>query len=547
TAVAMVAFEQYLEEVGSFGKYQIIALLFASFSQIPSGFHNVNFVYIGAAQDHYCAPPTQLGAFNLTEAQIKALTIPIEVKDGNERYSECEQYVMNYSAITSDDIQGLTEWLAGNGTRTESPLNASKVESCETWVYDTSVYETTVVSEWNLICEKQALRATTQSIFMVGRFIGSYLCGYLADRFGRKAVACWCLIINIVFGIGSSFSPNYTVYTTLRFVIAASYSGIITAGFIWRNSESPRWLFSKGRYKEAAAILKTIARVNGKKLPKDVVEALENIHSIETKDNIKTHGMLNCADKSDDVTSKCTREHPEAVDTLDLIRTPNIRRVSIIFAYNWLTVILVYYGLSWNTGNIGGDPYINQLISGSMDILGNCLMLVLFTKVGRRLPMCSMLITGGVALLMACTLLGNESMTSIVITLAMLGKLAIGSAVAMVWTYTPEAYPTYLRAAATGAGSSIARVGAIIAPYLLLLGDVTNKSVPLVIFGVLSLVAGLSNLWLPETRGKVLPETILEAEHFLEGQEVFTCRQKDQETTKQEREDISKCIDDSNT
>ena len=41
-----------------------------------------------------------------------------------------------------------------------------------------------------------------------------------------------------------------------------------------------------------------------------------------------------------------------------------------------------------------------------------------------------------------------------------------------------------------------------------------NKYVPPIIFGVFSLVAGLAAIALPETSGRQLPETILDAENF---------------------------------
>ena len=41
-----------------------------------------------------------------------------------------------------------------------------------------------------------------------------------------------------------------------------------------------------------------------------------------------------------------------------------------------------------------------------------------------------------------------------------------------------------------------------------------GTALPLIIFGGLSVVAGLLSLILPETKGKVLPETIADAEQF---------------------------------
>ena len=41
-----------------------------------------------------------------------------------------------------------------------------------------------------------------------------------------------------------------------------------------------------------------------------------------------------------------------------------------------------------------------------------------------------------------------------------------------------------------------------------------GTALPLIIFGGLSVLAGLLSLLLPETKGKVLPETVHDAEQF---------------------------------
>ncbi len=64
-----------------------------------------------------------------------------------------------------------------------------------------------------------------------------------------------------------------------------------------------------------------------------------------------------------------------------------------------------------------------------------------------------------------------------------------------------------------GVSSMSARVGGIIAPLILILGDYWQP-LPLLIFGTSSISAGLLVLILPETKGKALPETLEEGELF---------------------------------
>ena len=59
----------------------------------------------------------------------------------------------------------------------------------------------------------------------------------------------------------------------------------------------------------------------------------------------------------------------------------------------------------------------------------------------------------------------------------------------------------------------MARVGAIVSPLILIVGDYYYPA-PLIIFGTTTILAGFLSFLLPETRGKKLPETIEEGEIF---------------------------------
>lgn len=53
---------------------------------------------------------------------------------------------------------------------------------CENPVYDTSLFSKTIVTEWNLICEKTWLKDFTQMLFQFGVLAGSVLFGILSDK-----------------------------------------------------------------------------------------------------------------------------------------------------------------------------------------------------------------------------------------------------------------------------------------------------------------------------------------------------------------------------
>ena len=51
-----------------------------------------------------------------------------------------------------------------------------------------------------------------------------------------------------------------------------------------------------------------------------------------------------------------------------LVETPEMRKRTLNIFYSWLIVAMVYYGLSFNSKNLGGDRYVNGFISGFVEV-----------------------------------------------------------------------------------------------------------------------------------------------------------------------------------
>ena len=80
----------------------------------------------------------------------------------------------------------------------------------------------------------------------------------------------------------------------------------------------------------------------------------------------------------------------------------------------------------------------------------------------------------------------------------------------IVFVYTAELYPTIIRNSAVGACSLFANVGGVFALVLQPLSEYYLPA-PMLIMGVSVFVSGLLALFLPETVGNRLPETMDEA------------------------------------
>jgi OCT family organic cation transporter-like MFS transporter 4/5 len=280
---------------------------------------------------------------------------------------------------------------------------------------------------------------------------------------------------------------------------------VLFLSYWWIVPESVRWMIRKGKYDEAKAQIETMAAENKAELPPGLVDDMITAYKEE---DVKTGA--------------------KTASILDLLTHMNMLKKSLILFFLWFVNSGTYYGLSLGASNLGGNPYINFLISAAVEIPAYACNLVLLNnpKVGRRLALCGFMLIAGLAL--TITIFVPRNMTPLLITLSMIGKLAITTSYGIVYIFTAELFPTVIRNVGVGASSLCARIGGILCPYINLLGD-HWRPLPLIIYGVLAFTGGLLSLFLPETLNKELPETMEDGEKFGKNEESSSsscCRKK---------------------
>ncbi|KAK4872796.1 hypothetical protein RN001_014825 [Aquatica leii] len=508
-----MAYDDVIPMLGNFGRYQKRIYLLLCLPAILCAFHKLSNMFLQAKPYHRCQLPSELP--NATyDLNLNILNASFPYDATTAKYSSC------------------------------SMLDNGNEVPCDGYIFDYSKYKSSIVIEWSLVCNRAYLTAIGDSIFMLGVLLGSVIFGDLSDRLGRRIIFFSSLVIQVIFGILMAIAPEFWSYSIFRLMVGSTTSGVFLVAYViamemvgpkdrliagvvcqmffslgymlvaffayfinewrylqialtlpgvlffsywWFIPESPRWLLTKGRIEEAKKIVRTAAKENNVKIPED------DLHMLLSPD-VKS---LDSAEKSATV--------------LDIFKHRSILKRSLVIFFDWMVNSMTYYGLSWNTNNLGGNDYINFVISGAVEIPAYAFLLLTLNRWGRKYILCGCMVTAGVALLMTMTV-PNDHYWAIV-TLAMIGKLSITASYGTVYIFSTEQFPTVIRNAALGVGSMCARIGSISAPLINLTSEAW-KPFPLIIFGILALVGGTASLVLPETLNQTLPATMADIEAF---------------------------------
>ncbi|KAF7267224.1 hypothetical protein GWI33_019553 [Rhynchophorus ferrugineus] len=263
---------------------------------------------------------------------------------------------------------------------------------CNEFIYDPKTYGYTAVIEWTLTCENAYLIAISNSIFMFGVMVGSIGFGELSDRWGRKKTFFLSLVTQVVFGIIAAFAPEIWTFSIARAVVGATTSGVFLVAYVIGLEmvgpskrtiagtviipESARWLISKNKIQEAKRLIQIAAKSN------------KVVITDETLDK-----LLVCKEEK-------VEKNEKKPSTLDIFKYPNLRKRTLIILFDWFANNITYYGLSWNTNNLAGNPYLNFVISGAVELPAYTFLILTLNRWGRKKIMCGCMIVAGIALLL---------------------------------------------------------------------------------------------------------------------------------------------------
>jgi OCT family organic cation transporter-like MFS transporter 4/5 len=147
---------------------------------------------------------------------------------------------------------------------------------------------------------------------------------------------------------------------------------------------------------------------------------------------------------------------------LDLFKTPKLRKYTLIFWYSWIVNALVYYGLSLNMSDFGGNIYITFLLSGLVELPALLLCAIALRYIGRKKLFSFFMLMITVSTLAVIP----SKTTAFKVTFVLLGKFFVSSAWCIMKLHIPEVFPTVIRHIGIGSSSMAGRFGSIAAPFM---------------------------------------------------------------------------------
>ncbi|RXN07317.1 solute carrier family 22 member 6-like protein [Labeo rohita] len=524
-----MAFSDLLEQVGSTGRFQVLHVTLLSLPILMMASHNLLQNFVAAVPPHHCTPHANLSTSSMGAGDVLRVTVPL---DQNGKPERCRRYAHpQWQLLSSNSSESL--W--------EKDMEETETQSCEDgWYYDMTEMSSTIITEWDLVCDQRALKQMSQTTYMGGVLVGAVIFGGLSDRFGRRVLL---LISNLMMAVGgtcTAFSTSFTMFCIFRVCCGMALSGLVLNSFSlivewiptrvrtvvgtgtgycyttgqlilagvaycirdwrwltlavslpfyvsflysWWFLESARWLVLSKKPEQAVKNLKTVARINGRRAEADKIN-LEMLQESMKKEMACSKGSYSA---------------------IDLVRTSTMRTITVCLCVVWFSTSFAYYGLSMDLQKFGVSIYLIQVIFGAVDIPAKILVTISMSTLGRRPSQCGALVLAGVMILI--NLLVPYDLQMLRTSLAVIGKGCLAASFNCCYLYSGELYPTVIRQNGMGWVSMMARFGAMVAPMVLLLGEDTPW-LPGFIYGGAPILSGIFAFFLPETLSQPLPDTI---------------------------------------
>ncbi|RUS47155.1 MFS transporter [Cohnella sp. AR92] len=377
------------------------------------------------------------------------------------------------------------------------------------WLFDAmdvgmvSFIVAALVVEWNLTAREVGWVTAINSIGMVA---GAAIAGSLADRYGRKSILLWTLLIFSLASGLSALASGFAVLCVLRFIAGFGLGGELPVASTLVSESVPSE--DRGRYVVLLESFWAIGWIVSALISYFVIPEYGWRIAFAIGAVPALYAILLRRTISDSPRFAARREkRPTFKMRFGAVWAKEHRRSTITLWILWFMVVFSYYGIFlWLPTVMGmkGFTLVKSfeyvLIITLAQLPGYFTAAFLIEKTGRKFVLVTYLILTAVSALG----FGLSHTEGMLLTMGIcLSFFNLGAWGAM-YAYTPENYPTSIRSTGVGLAASFGRVGGVIGPYLV--GELKTRNVPLsAIFTIFfaAILIGAFAVWFlgEETKG----------------------------------------------
>lgn len=340
----------------------------------------------------------------------------------------------------------------------------------------------------------QALQ--TGTFFFVGMLVGAFAFGRLADRIGRRPVLMAAVVVDACFGVASSFAPDFGWLLALRFLTGVGVGGTLPVDYTMMAEFLPsdrrgRWLVLLESFWAVGTILLAVLALVAVRWGDDAwrviffVTGLPALVGVVLRLYVPESPMyLNRSGKGEEaraVLERVARVNgraaaipalaPESAarQPLSALFAGALRRRSISLFLAWALISIAYYGVfvylpvrlsAEGFGFMRGQEFL--ILLALVQLPGFALSAYGVERWGRKPTLVGFLLLSSLGCM--CYSLGSAPWLVVGSTLLM--SFALLGTWGALYAFTPEVYPTTLRASGMGMAGAVARFGGLFAPAI---------------------------------------------------------------------------------
>ncbi|KAH0568645.1 hypothetical protein KQX54_021333 [Cotesia glomerata] len=486
-----------IDDLGERSAFLWIIFVTNFLTMILFGLNATSYIFITEIPEFFCSIP-ELTRKKWTIEQIKNVSIT----------NKCQKYDYNYTQFAELGYDEALKYIANSESNPH-------IIFCPSLTFEESG-RSTIINEWDLVCDRSLCRPLTYSMFAFGMTFGSGILGIYADKHGRKTSLIISIILQTIVGPASALVPWFWAFIIFKFLTGVSIGAMYSSAYtiltevarskrikvfaaildatysigtyfvigmayvlpnwrhlqlaiscfilpmiilIWWIPESPKWLISQNRYDEAQKIIE--------KYCKSFV--MTQTPAAENQTNDSTLSSSECSPTLEEKKGFFMRNS----ESLRILFTQSDLRKKILFMYfSYYVTSVISYSLAFNVDNFKSDRYIYLSIISIIDIIAHLTTSIILIFLSCRKSLIMMYVIGFIVMITILAVPVERKI--IIVALALVSKFCFSVSFTANLVLNSELFPTIVRNTAFGTCLVLSQLGSMSAPFVVdILGSVT--------------------------------------------------------------------------